>query len=103
MLSDLHQLADQSRGGGLDVELGIERAVRPLSASFELCAYWTVQQALTNVRRHAKAGHATVRRRFGATSLEVTTEDDGASATATAKSAGHGLRGIRVVHGTVGA
>jgi len=95
LLSDLPQLADQSRGGGLDIELGIEGAVRPLPASFELCAYRIVQEALTNVRRHAGAAHATVRLRFGADALEVSIEDDGAGATATSKSAGHGLRGIR--------
>ncbi len=95
VLSDLQQLVDKSRGGGLDVELGIEGALRPLPASFELCAYRIVQEALTNVRRHADAAHATVRLRFGANALEVSIEDDGAGATAPAGSAGHGLRGMR--------
>jgi len=97
VLSELQQLADQSRGGGLDVELGIEGAVRPLPASFELCAYRIVQEALTNARRHAGAAHATVHLRFGADALEVSVEDDGAGAAAAAApgSAGHGLRGMR--------
>jgi signal transduction histidine kinase len=95
VLSDLQQLADQSRGGGLDVELGIEGAIRPLPASVELCAYRIVQEALTNVRRHAGAAHATVRLRFAADALEVSIEDDGAGPSAPAKSAGHGLRGMR--------
>jgi len=96
VLSDLQQLADQSREGALDVELGIEGAVRSLPASFELCAYRIVQEALTNVRRHADAAHATVRLRFGPNALEVSIEDDGAGATATAATpAGHGLRGMR--------
>ncbi|MGP0033891.1 MAG: sensor histidine kinase [Solirubrobacteraceae bacterium] len=94
-LSDLVALADQSRGSGLEVELGIDGAVRPLPASFELCAYRIVQEGLTNVRRHAGAAHATVGLRFGADALEVSIEDDGAGATAGAKSAGHGLSGIR--------
>ncbi len=95
VLSELHQLADQSRGGGLDVELGIDGAVRPLPASFELCAYRIVQEALTNVRRHAGAAHAIVQLRFGADALEVSVEDDGAAGAAAAGSAGHGLRGMR--------
>ena len=94
-LSDLQQLAVQSRAGGLDVELGIEGTLRPLPASFELCAYRIVQEALTNVRRHAGTAHATVRVCFGADALEVSIEDDGASAPAAAASAGHGLRGMR--------
>jgi signal transduction histidine kinase len=95
VLSDLQQLADQSRGGGLDVELGIEGAVRQLPASVELCAYRIVQEALTNVRRHAGPAHATVCLRFGADALEVSIDDDGAGATAAApQPAGHGLRGM---------
>ena len=94
-LSDLPELAGQSRAGGLDVEFGIEGALRELPASLELCAYRIVQEALTNVRRHAGAEHATVRIRFGADALEVTIEDDGAADSVAAPSAGHGLRGMR--------
>jgi signal transduction histidine kinase len=96
VLSDLQQLTDQSRASGLDVELGIDGAVRPLPASFELCAYRIIQEALTNVRRHAGPAHATVRVRFGADALEVSIDDDGAGTTASAPPpAGHGLRGMR--------
>ena len=95
VLAELQQIAEQSRGGGLDVELGVEGAVRPLPASFELCAYRIVQEALTNVRRHAGAAHASVRLRFGADALEVFIEDDGAGAATAADSGGHGLRGMR--------
>jgi signal transduction histidine kinase len=94
-LSDLQRLAYQNREGGLDVELGIEGAVRPLPASFELCAYRIVQEALTNVRRHADAAHATVHLCFGADALEVSIEDDGSRTSPTPNSAGYGLRGIR--------
>jgi signal transduction histidine kinase len=94
-LSDLQQLAEQNRGGGLDVEVAIAGTLRPLPASFDLCAYRIVQEALTNVRRHAGATQATVRLRFGADALEVSIEDDGAGPTAAAKSAGYGLRGMR--------
>jgi signal transduction histidine kinase len=94
-LSDLQQLADQSRAGGLDVQFAVEGADRALPASLELCAYRIVQEALTNVRRHAGAAHATVRVGFGTKSLEVSIEDDGAANSAAAQSAGHGLRGMR--------
>ena len=80
VLSDLQQLADQSRGGGLDVELGIEGACPSTPGELELCAYRIVQEALTNVRRHAGPAHATVRLRFGADALEVSIEDDGDAA-----------------------
>ncbi len=95
VLSDLQQLAEQSRGAGLDIELDVDGAVRPLPASFELCAYRIVQEALTNARRHADAGHVVVRLRFAVDALEVSIEDDGPGLTNTAPSAGHGLRGMR--------
>jgi signal transduction histidine kinase len=102
VLSDLQQLSDQSRGGGLDVELGIRGTVRPLPASFELCAYRIVQEALTNVRRHAGAAHATISLHFGTTALEVSIEDDGAVARTAPTSTGHGLRGMRERAATLG-
>lgn len=94
-LPDLQQLTDQSRAGGLDVELAFEGAVRSLPASLELCAYRIVQEALTNVRRHAGPAHATVRVGFGTDSLQVWIEDDGAIASSPAQPPGHGLRGMR--------
>jgi signal transduction histidine kinase len=95
VLADLRQLTDQSREGGLDVDLRIEGTVRSLPASLELCAYRIVQEALTNVRRHAEAGHAAVRLHYGVDALEVWIEDDGAGITTDEDTAGHGLRGMR--------
>ncbi len=60
--------------------------IRPLPASFELSAYRIVQEALTDVRRHAGAAHVTVNLRFGADALEVSIEDAGPGATAASRS-----------------
>lgn len=95
VLADLDLLADQSREGGLAVDLSVEGTARWLPASVELCAYRIVQEALTNVRRHTEAEHAAVRLRYGSEALEVSIEDDGAGAAADAGSDGHGLRGMR--------
>jgi signal transduction histidine kinase len=96
MLADLQELTDQSREGGLDVDLSVEGTARSLPASLELCAYRIVQEALTNVHRHAGAGHAAVRLRYEIAALEVSIEDDGAGVTIDGDSAGgHGLRGMR--------
>jgi signal transduction histidine kinase len=58
----------------------------------EAAAYFVVSEALTNVARHAEAGHAVVRvaRHDGVLSVEV--EDDGAGGADLA--AGSGLRGL---------
>jgi signal transduction histidine kinase len=95
VLADLEQLSGQSRDGGLDVDLSVEGTARSLPASLELCAYRIVQEALTNVRRHAEAEHAAVRVRYGTDALEVSIEDDGTGTTAEGDSDGHGVRGMR--------
>jgi signal transduction histidine kinase len=95
VLADLPQLTDQSRGSGLAVALSVEGEPRSLPASLELTAYRIVQEALTNVRRHAAAKHAAVRVRYGLDALEVSIEDDGVAGASGVGSDGHGVRGMR--------
>jgi signal transduction histidine kinase len=61
--------------------------------------YRIVQEALTNVVRHAHAENATVTLRFGPSALDVRIVDDGAGVPAGApingSSPGHGLLGMR--------
>lgn len=94
-LVDLEQLVEQTRRSGLAVDLAVEGELRPLPASVELCAYRIVQEALTNVRKHAGAARADVRLRYGLEALDVSIEDDGVGAAAGAEADGHGLRGMR--------
>ncbi len=94
-LSDLDRLVEQARDGGLVVELFVAGPPRPLPAGVEVSAFRIVQEALTNVRRHADASHAEVRVRYGAGALEVSIEDDGAGGKGGGDTEGHGLRGMR--------
>lgn len=55
-LADLPALLDRVRGSGLPVELTSTGAPAPLERSTELAAYRVVQEALTNVVRHAGSG-----------------------------------------------
>jgi signal transduction histidine kinase len=84
-----------AESSGIAVDLEASTGEDRLSPEVETALYRIVQEALTNVRRHANAAHATVRLRFGADALEVSIDDDGASSTVAPKSAGYGLRGIR--------
>lgn len=62
----------------------------------ELTAYRIVQEALTNVIRHANADRAQVTLRYAADALTVTIVDDGAqSASAFPGEGGHGVLGMR--------
>ena len=97
-LAELERLADQARAAGLDVELDVTGARRPLSAGVELAAYRIVQEALTNVIRHAGPARARIRLVYEREDLIVEVDDDGAGAAAAAggtAGAGAGLVGMR--------
>ncbi len=75
-LADLGALVDGVRAGGLDVRLDDDGPPTPLPAGVELAAYRIVQEALTNVTRHARARSVTVRLTYeDGVTVEVT--DDG--------------------------
>lgn len=95
-LADLPGLLEQTRAGGLRADLVVEGRPRTLPAGLDLTAYRIVQEALTNVRRHAAAEQATVYLRFGHAEVEVEVVDDGPARPATdPSSTGHGLIGMR--------
>lgn len=90
-LADLDSLVAGVRASGLDVRMEEDAPVTPLPAAVELAAYRIVQEALTNVTRHARAGAATVRLRYGdGVDLEVT--DDGVGGLSPP---GNGIVGMR--------
>jgi signal transduction histidine kinase len=96
----LPALVDQVRAAGPDVAFAIDGEPVPLSSGIDLSAYRIVQEALTNVLKHAGAGaRATVRIGFTPDQVEIEVCDDGAGThpkTAADDDAevGHGLRGI---------
>jgi signal transduction histidine kinase len=90
-------LIDRTRQAGLETSLIQTGTPRELPATVDLSAYRIVQEALTNVVRHAKAQHASVTLAYGADGLEVTVVDDGVGAGQPGEGAsgGHGLIGMR--------
>jgi len=92
-IAQLDVLAAEIRSAGLPVELTVEGEPRVLPVGVDISAYRIVQEALTNVLRHARATHVDVRLRFGDT-LELDVEDDGIGAPA-GTNGGHGLVGMR--------
>ncbi|MFF4850114.1 sensor histidine kinase [Streptomyces sp. NPDC001194] len=104
-IAELPGLLERVRGSGARVSYERTGAVRPLPAALEATVHRVVQEALTNVVKHAGASTASVRLEYGPRALTVTVTDDGrgpgraatdtASGTATATAGGHGLIGIR--------
>ncbi|GAA3912011.1 histidine kinase [Streptomyces gulbargensis] len=97
-LADLDGLLDGFRKAGLPVTLARAGGEVPLPATVDLAAYRIVQEALTNVRKHAgpdaRAEVSVVR--VGRT-VEITVLDDGAPPAAgpAGDGGGHGLLGMR--------
>jgi signal transduction histidine kinase len=95
-LGAIPALIDQVRDAGTPVALHVEGEPVPLPAGADLSAYRVVQEALTNVRKHAgPLAHATVRLMFRPSQFEIDVTDDGTGAAAAAtRGVGNGLRGI---------
>jgi signal transduction histidine kinase len=94
-LDSLQSLIEQVRASGLPVRLRVEGRPAHLPAGVDLSAYRIVQEALTNVVKHASATSAEVVLCFGARALELDVLDDGLGAAASVNGGGHGLIGMR--------
>ncbi|MEV5357031.1 sensor histidine kinase [Streptomyces sp. NPDC052693] len=96
-LARLGELVERVRAGGLSVELAVEGSQRPLPPGVELCAYRVVQEALTNVLKHARDAHARVELRYRRHDLTVCVLNDGlrVDPDRVPPGAGHGLIGMR--------
>ncbi|MGW0476277.1 sensor histidine kinase [Streptomyces coeruleorubidus] len=107
-LSRLPALLDSFRRAGLVVSVHQEGTVRPLPPGVDLTAYRIVQEALTNVTKHAGTGSARVHLAWNRDRVTITVSDDGESArtappvstepsasTAADRSPGYGLIGMR--------
>jgi signal transduction histidine kinase len=94
---ELTRLIARTREAGLDATLVVHGSPRELPPGVDLSVYRIVQEALTNVIRHASASHATVTLDYAPEALEVEVLDDGAGAAPVVNgfSQGHGLLGMR--------
>jgi signal transduction histidine kinase len=91
-LAQLAELTGTFASAGLTVTVTTEGEPRPLSPGVDLTAYRIVQEALTNVGKHATTRSARVWLRYSYDRLTVRVTDDGASAvTAAAPVPGHGF------------
>jgi signal transduction histidine kinase len=76
-LVDLPRLACQMGSAGVAVSLTTEGNPAPLPAGLDLTAYRVVQEALTNVAKHARDSRATVTVRHGDDALELEVRNPG--------------------------
>ncbi len=97
-LAQLERLVEQLRRAGLEIELTIEGQPRQLAQGVDLSAYRIIQEALTNVVKHAAGASTKVTLIYEAQGVELTIIDTEAEASATLRqepSDGHGVIGMR--------
>ncbi|MFD7085462.1 sensor histidine kinase [Streptomyces sp. NPDC059918] len=114
-LGRLGELVKRVGEAGVPVEVSVTGTAHPLPPGIDLCAYRVIQEALTNVIKHAPASRTTVRVHYGEDELRVRVTDDGSGRAAARTGArvsaaapggtGQGLIGMReratIYHGTV--
>jgi signal transduction histidine kinase len=95
-LARLDDLVSRARVAGITVRTRTTGDPRPLPAGVDLAAFRIVQEALTNVTRHAGPGvTATVHLAYGDGDLVLEVQDDGRGAPGDLPDGGNGIAGMR--------
>jgi signal transduction histidine kinase len=99
LLPAIESLIERRRDGGLEVDADLRlpepRAAGPLTPELETTIYRLVQEALTNVVKHAHARRCAVSLRLEERSVIVEIRDDGSGFDPESRTSGFGLPGMR--------
>jgi signal transduction histidine kinase len=93
-LAQLPGLASSLGVAGLTVNVTTDGEPQPLAPGTDLAAFRIIQEALTNVTKHAAASHAQVRLAYARDWLVITVTNDGPPGSP-ATGTGYGLIGMR--------
>ena len=95
-LEELDDLVSRAGAAGLEVTVEVDGMPRPLPAEVDLAAFRIVQEAVTNVARHAGQSTATVRVAYGEHDVTLQIDDDGRGGTPSSlPRSGSGIAGMR--------
>ena len=94
-LDDLDRLVAYAVEGGTAVDVSVDGDRGKAPAGIELAAYRILQEALTNVRRHAAGSRARVHLSFQPAELVLEVENPLVNGPPTIDAGGHGLLGMR--------
>ncbi|MEW2808614.1 sensor histidine kinase [Streptomyces massasporeus] len=94
-LARLPELVSACESAGLEVSVVTEGERQPLSPGVDLTAFRIVQEALTNVTKHATAETAHVLLAYTGSRLLITVTNDGPSKPEAARGRGFGVMGMR--------
>ncbi len=101
-LADLDRLVVELQSAGLAVDVAISGTREGVPPGVDLTAYRIVQEALTNVLKHAGPAHAHVVVGYEPAALRLEIADDGRGTNGRATEGGHGLVGMRERVGVYG-
>jgi len=95
-IGQLAGLVEELRAAGLEVDARVEGEPQPLPPALDLSAYRILQEATTNVLKHARAHRVDIRVHYTQAMLALDVRDDGPGGGGDpASSSGHGLIGMR--------
>src|SRR5262245_8259866 len=98
-LDQLEALLGPVRAAGVQPRLTVHGSARPLPAAVDLAAYRIIQEALTNVLRHARARTAWLDLCYEPSRVVIGVRDDGAATSPASGGGGgadgHGISGMR--------
>ncbi|MFE3033424.1 sensor histidine kinase [Streptomyces canus] len=94
-LARLPELVSSCASAGITVTVATEGEPQPLSPGVDLTAFRIVQEALTNVTKHAATQTAHVRFVYDGPRLLITVTDEGPPTAAAEPSKGFGVMGMR--------
>ncbi len=97
-LAEIEELVGQSAAAGMAVDLSVEGESRVCAPEVESTAYRVVQEALTNVHKHAAGAKTYVRLAYRVSEIAMQVENEppvGAGGAAGLPSGGNGLVGMR--------
>ncbi|MEU4366476.1 sensor histidine kinase [Micromonospora chersina] len=94
-LARVDELAQRTRAAGVPVQVTVTGEPRDVPAEVDQAGYRVVQEALTNVARHAGPATARVHVEYAPARLTVSVTDDGQASPARPVTPGVGLRGMR--------
>jgi signal transduction histidine kinase len=90
-LRQLDRLVARARAAGLPVTVTVTGAERPLPSEVDQAAYRIVQEALTNVSRHAGQARTSVHLHYTPEALSIQVDDDGDGSVTSTRASGPGL------------
>ncbi|MEU8328784.1 sensor histidine kinase [Micromonospora sp. NPDC048839] len=94
-LARVDELAERTRAVGVPVLVDVAGQPRELPDEVDQAGYRVIQEALTNVARHAGPATAHVHVEYAPAQLTISVADDGRAAPAHPVTPGVGLRGMR--------